>query len=129
MKSTERSRVAVGGTSSRLSLTRSIYRDHQTGSGVESIYADPKTVLMWGAQTLVINQLERILRCRECGRWFIRIRRQLYCSNRCAHRVAARAWRKNNPGDVSDTRHRSYVNLVARADPATAKKIRRRGPR
>jgi len=111
------------------SLTRSIYRDYRTGNGVESIDADPKTVLLWGAQTLVRDQLERILRCRECGRWFIRIRRQLYCSNRCAHRVAARAWRKNNPRDVSDIRHRSYVNRVAKTDPATAKKIRRRGPR
>jgi hypothetical protein len=111
------------------SLTRSIYRDHRTGTGVESIDANPETVLLWGAQTLVRDHLERILRCRECGRWFIRIRRQLFCSNRCAHRVAARDWRKNNPGDVSEIRHRSYVNRVAKTDPVKAKKIRRRGPR
>ena len=112
------------------SLTRSIYRDHRTGSGVEAILCnDAETVLLWGAQTLVRDQLERILRCRECGRWFIRIRRQLYCSNRCAHRVAARDWRKNNPRGVSEIRHRSYVNRVATTDPAKAKKIKRRGPR
>lgn len=111
------------------SLTRSICRDPRTGKGVESIDANPETVLLWGAQRLVRDQLERILRCRECGRWFIRIGRQLFCSNRCAHRVAARDWRKNNPQDVSEIRHRSYVNRVAKTDPAKAKKIRRRGPR
>ncbi len=111
------------------SITRSIYRNHRTGKGVESINANPKTVLLWGAQTLVRDQLERILICRECGRWFIRIGRQLFCSYRCAHRVAARDWRKDNPRGVSEIRHRSYVNRVAKTDPAKAKKIRRRGPR
>lgn len=111
------------------SFTRSIYRDHLTGKGVESIDADPETVLLWGAQTLVRDHWERILRCRECGRWFIKIRRQLYCSNRCAHRVAARDWRKKHPPKVSKIRHQSYVKQVAKTDPAKAKKIRRRRPR
>ncbi len=112
------------------SLNRSIYRDHRTGSGIESIYSkDAETVLSWGAQTLVRNHLKRILRCRECSRWFIKIKRQLFCSDRCAHLVAARNWRKKHAVRVSDIRHRSYVNQVAKTNPAKAKKIRRRGRR
>jgi len=112
------------------SLTRSIHRDHRTGTGVESIDSnDVETVLLWGAQTLVRNHLERILKCRECSRWFVKIRRQLFCSYRCAHRVAARDWEKRDPKRASKIRHQSYVNQVARTSPAKAKKIRRQGPR
>jgi hypothetical protein len=111
-------------------LSRSIYRDDRTGGGAESIDSnDAETVLLWGAQTLIRNHLERILRCRECSRWFIKIRRQLFCSYRCAHRVAAREWEKSNPKLVSAIRHRSYVKSVAKTNPAKAKKIRRVGPR
>ncbi len=130
--STQIDKVLIGAGSwnlKRASLTRSIYRDHRTGRGGELIEANPETVLLWGAQTLVRDQLERMLRCRECGRWFIKIRRQVFCSNRCAHRVAAREWRKTNPRGASEIRHRSYVNRVAKTDPAKAKKIKRRGPR
>lgn len=111
-------------------VTRSIFRDHRTGRGVESIDSDdPETVLFWGAQTLIKDHMERILSCQECTHWFLKVKRQLFCSNRCAHRVAARNWKNSHPGDASDIRHRSYVKKVAKTNPAKAQKIARRGPR
>jgi hypothetical protein len=43
---------------------------------------------------LIVSCPDRIRRCPECERLFVRIRKQEYCSRTCVNRVNKRDWRK-----------------------------------
>lgn len=101
------------------------------GQGLTYHYVEgkPEDLLFWGAQTLILYYAHWIFKCRECGGLFVKVKRQIYCSPKCSHVRRSREYRKNHPGEVSDGRHKTYRNQVAKTQgAAVAKLVKRRGP-
>jgi hypothetical protein len=70
------------------------------------------------ARYYVLRLLERVgasnlkvcsstLRGKRCGRLFVKIKRQEYCSETCQQRENQRRWRADNPGRLSTPRKRN----------------------
>lgn len=51
--------------------------------------------------------------CLDCGRPYVPIRRQAYCSKRCSQAVRTRKWRKAHPEKNRELRRRAYQKAVA----------------
>lgn len=47
---------------------------------------------------LASEPTNRLKRCPECQKMFVRVRKQLYCSRKCVNRVNARTWRQTPEG-------------------------------
>ena len=47
----------------------------------------PETAVRWAVANLLMESGENLLRCPECGTPFVRVRRQEFCSERCAQQV------------------------------------------
>jgi hypothetical protein len=56
---------------------------------------DFKILWPWLANELIINQHSNIARCErdDCQRFYLVVKRQKYCSQRCANHVRVRKWR------------------------------------
>jgi hypothetical protein len=64
------------------------------GGGFPAAKADVRgsaLLLLW---VLLAQDSESVRRCTECGLFFYRVRRQLYCSKKCVNRVNKRAVRR-----------------------------------
>jgi hypothetical protein len=50
--------------------------------------------------------------CPECGRPFVPVRRQTYCTARCSQAVRTRKWRRSNPEKNREIRRQQYRKSV-----------------
>jgi hypothetical protein len=72
-------------------------------------------VVLFVLTTLLLRHpTSSILRCPACERLFLRVRKQIYCSPRCAKRASMRTWRQTDRGKVYErqrgrTRYRRNI--------------------
>jgi len=76
-------------------VSRVIYRDPDGTLREYLDVEDTARLALWKAQSLVHQYLDRILKCARCERWFLRIRRQRFCSERCSGSSRKNTWRQN----------------------------------
>jgi hypothetical protein len=111
----------------RDSIERTMRRNSSDEGGfiVSSYSADDLLVIArWRAQDLAGAHIQDIRRCRRsaCGRLFVVNKRAEYCGRSCSQVERTARWRKKNPNDARELRHRSYKNKVAREKGAAAAK-------
>jgi hypothetical protein len=80
------------------------------------------------ADLLLNAQDERLRRCKNCGKLFLAVKRQEYCTLRCSQTRRTRRHREKNPEKASEQRHRAYKRSMERKVGGKVK-IQRRGPR
>jgi hypothetical protein len=97
-------------------VSRAIYKD--PGGTVRVVFhTDSPTLVIWKAQSLIAQYRDRILHCKRpgCGRWFLRVRRQRFCSEACSLSYRKNAWRQNPANRSKElARQRTrYAELIA----------------
>ena len=70
---------------------------------------DPRDVLLYRLIRLLESSANtrRLQLCPECGRIFLKVKRQKYCSQKCANRAYMREYRAIN--GESDSNHKQYA--------------------
>ena len=80
--------------------------------------------IFWFAIAELLEEFASALRrCLECGKLFLKIKRQQHCSSGC--RITL--WRRENPDRTYEIRRKAYVSAVHDRLPGV--KVQRRGPR
>ena len=69
--------------------------EHQIGLQVEGAARDQ--FLLQLLYALGRDAPDRVRRCPECQRLFVRDRKQQYCTRKCINRFLARKWRASEP--------------------------------
>jgi CGNR zinc finger protein len=91
--------------------------------------AGPWPVAFWFAIAAVIESGSPYLRrCTgvECGKLFVRTKRQAYCSKACGQRTRSRRFYEAHREEVSEQRHEQYKARVRKALKNPKAKVRRR---
>lgn len=87
---------------------------------------DPREVILYRLIRLLESSVntKRLMICPECRRIFLKVKRQRYCSARCASRAYMRKYRAS--GGESDANHRAYAKRTKKQLGAKVRINRRR---
>ncbi len=77
---------------------------------------------------LLATQGERIRQCINCGKLFLAVKRQEYCTLRCSQTTRTRRYREAHREDAYGRRHRAYQQSIERKLGARVR-AEKRGPR
>lgn len=116
----------------RIPLPAGIQCVHLSNDGKEirRIYGANWPDWFWvGIAALLEEFGSHIERCQapDCGRLFLRIRRQSYCSAECSQRVRSRRWYEAHRDEARERRREAYEKEVRIRSYARAKVQRRKG--
>jgi hypothetical protein len=116
-----------------VSIKRSVQYDDKETVGYEFFAGKPVVLLRWVLQTLILRSASRIHTCITdgCGRLFIKVKRQVRCSDKCAQRKYSQDYRNDeqNRDKIRESRHRSYVKEVKNKKGYKAARAVKRRPR
>lgn len=83
------------------------------GKGIERVYGAGWPDLVWLAIAATFEAFgEQIRRCPSCERWFLRHRRQAYCSPQCSQKVRSRNWYREHRDEAQERRRCAYMDEV-----------------
>ena len=86
---------------------------------IERATTETSTRILLGVITLLATTGDRLRRCPECGRPFVRVRRQLYCDSKCTDRAT---WRNYPKEKKNRHRERQYAKHGWRLGARTPKR-------
>ena len=88
------------------------------GLGIRRVYGATWRDLRWLAIATLLEEFgEQIGRCRSCSQFFVRIRRQAYCSSRCSQKVRSDKWYAAHRELAQKRRRQSYRRALKRQFP------------
>jgi hypothetical protein len=98
--------------------------------GIKRIYGSGWPAWLWLAVAAVLEEFgSHIKRCQapHCGRLFLRIRRQAYCSVECSQRVRSRRWYEAHQNEARDRRRDAYERHIRQKYPGANIRVASRG--